>query len=304
MPLAIDYRPKVLSEFEGNEALKKSLGAILKRPLKEIPRAFLFHGLSGAGKTTLGGIVANTLKCDPNEYYEVNSAHFRGIDSAREIDKVMRYAPMRGNVRIWAYQEVHKWTNDAQNAMLDIIEKAPAHVLFVLTTTDPQKLITPLRKRCVEYEVLPLSDDEMFDFLCGIVEDEKGDVPDNIIEKIVKAANGSSRNALQLLETVIDLSPADMEKAAIRLEDEETVTKDLIDALLKQRPWKEVSGILKKLTGEAETIRYGVLNYCNAIMMSGKDSKQCLLVMDCFSKNTYDTGRAGITMAAYEAVLK
>lgn len=304
MPLAIDYRPPTLELFEGNEALKKSLGAILKRPLKEIPHAFLFAGISGGGKTTLGGIVANTLKCDPNELYEVNSAHFRGIDTVRDLEKVMRYAPMRGGVRIWIFNECHKITNDGQNALLDIVEKAPAHVYMIFTTTDPQKLILPLRKRCVEYEVLPLNQDEMFNFLDFVIGEEKANVPDEIIEKIVTAANGSSRNALQLLETVIGLSPADMKKAAIRLEDEETVTKDLIDALLKQRPWKEVSNILKKLTGEAETIRYGVLNYCNAIMMSGKDSKQCLLVMDCFSKNTYDTGRAGITMAAYEAILK
>lgn len=304
MPLAIDYRPQTLQDLEGNAALKKSLGAVLKRPLKEIPHAFLFTGLSGGGKTTLGGIVANALKCHKNELYEVNSAHFRGIDTARDLERAMRGASMYGTVRVWIFNECHKWTNDAQNAMLDIIEKAPAHIFLILTTTDPQKLITPLRKRCVEYEVLPLNNDEMLDFLDYIVEEEKADVPQSIKEKIVNAANGSSRNALQLLETVIDLSPTDMEKAAIRLEDEETVTKDLIDALLKQRPWKEVSAILKKLTGESETIRYGVLNYCNAIMMSGKDSKQCLLVMDCFSKNTYDTGRAGITMAAYEAVLK
>lgn len=304
MPLALDYRPKQINEFEGNHALVKSLRGILNRKLKDIPHAFLFHGLSGGGKTTLAGIVANHLKCDPNELYEVNSANFRGIDTARELDKIMRYAPMKGDVRIWVLNEVHQWLAPVQNAMLDTIEKAPAHVFFILTTTDPQKLITPLRKRCVEYEVLPLSDDEMFDLLVTVVEKEDADVPDDIIEKIVAASNGSSRNALQLLEKVIDLPVKEMAAVAMKLDDEETTTKALIDALINRKSWEEVALILKNLTAEPETIRYSVLGYANAILLNnGKNNKQAALIIDCFSKNTYDSGKAGITLMAYEAVL-
>jgi DNA polymerase-3 subunit gamma/tau len=188
------------------------------------------------------------------------------------------------------------------NAMLDMIEKAPSHVYFILTTTDPQKLILPLRKRCVEYNVLPLSDDEMFDLLADVCDAEGKNVPDDILEKIIQVAGGSSRNALQVLETVIDLAPKDMAKAALRLEDEETTTKALIDALLKKKKWKDVAAILKNLTAEPESIRYAILGYCNAILMSGKDDKQVALVMACFGKNTYDTGRSGITLAAYDVL--
>ena len=303
MPLAIDKRPKTLKTFEGNEELKKSLSSILNRSITDIPHAFLFTGLSGGGKTTLAGIVANHLKCDSSELYEVNSGHFRGIDSVRELESDMRYGAKKGSVRLWIFNECHKWTNDAQNAILDVIEKAPKHVYFVLTTTDPQKLILPLRKRCIEYQVSPLTDDEMFDFVAGIIETEEADVPDNIIDKIVSVAQGSSRNALQLLEKVIDLPVADMNKVVMLIEDEEATTKELIDAMLKKRPWKEVAGIIKRLTAEPESIRYAVLGYTSAILLNGASNKQAALILDCFSKNTYDTGKAGIVMAAYEAVL-
>lgn len=302
MALAIDLRPKSLNEFAGNQGLKKSLNSILSRKPSDIPHAFLFYGLSGGGKTTLGGIVANHLKCDPIELYEVNSAHFRGIDTAKELESSIRYSPIKGDVRLWIFNECHMWTIPAMNAMLDMIEKAPPHVYFILTTTNPEKIITPLRKRCVEYEVLPLSDDEMFDFLIGIVESEKADVPDEILERIIPIAKGSSRNALQLLEKVIDLDVADMKKVAMELEDEETTIKNLIDALHKKRKWADIAKIIKNLTGEPESIRYAILGYCGAVLLSGKDDKQYALIMTCFSKNTYDTGKNGIVLAAYDVI--
>ena len=302
MALAIDHRPPVLENIAGNKALKVELGSMLKRDMKDIPHSFLLSGLSGGGKTTVAGCIANALKCSDIELYEVNSAHFRGIDTARELGNTIRYPPTRGPVRVWVFNEVHKWTNDAQNAMLDILEKAPKHCFFVLTTTEPQKLIIPLKKRCVEFTVQPLTGDEMFDLLVSVCDKEKADVPDDMLEKIISVAQGSSRNALQLLERVIDLSVAEMREAAMVLDDEETITKDLINALLKKRPWKEVAGILKRLTAEPENIRYAVLGYCNAILTSGQDNKQAALIMACFAKNTYDTGRNGITMAAYDVL--
>ena len=126
-------------------------------------------------------------------------------------------------------------------------------------------------------------------------------MPDEILERIVNAACGSSRNALQLLETVIDLSLAEMKKVSLKLEDEETVTKDLIDALIKKKSWKEVAGILKNLTAEPESIRYAVLGYTNAILLNG-DNKQAARILEAFSRNTYDTGRPGITLAAYDVL--
>jgi DNA polymerase-3 subunit gamma/tau len=304
MILALDYRPKTLAELAGNEALKRSFGAILKRPIKDIPHAFLFHGLTGGGKTTLGGILANHLKCDPFELYEINSANFRGIDTARDLDKNMRYAPMRGGVRIWVLNECHMWLKPAQNAMLDTIEKAPPHVYFVLTTTNPQNLIAPLRKRCVEYEVLPLTDDEMFNMLMDVVDAEKADVPESIVDKIISVSSGSSRNALQALEKVIDLDIKDMAKVSLQLDNDEAVAKDLFDAMIKKADWKAVTGIMKRITTEPESVRYSILGLANSMLLGGYGNpKQAALIIDCFKDNFYDSGKAGLTLATYSVII-
>jgi DNA polymerase III subunit gamma/tau len=304
MPLALDYRPKTLDELAGNVATKKSLGSILRRPLKDIPRCYLFSGIKGGGKTTLGYIIANVLKCDPFELYDINAANFRGVEHAKELgNRTVRYPPMKGPVRIWMFQEVHKWTNDAQNAMLDTMEKLPPYCIFVLTTTDPQKLIAPLRSRCIEYEVLPLSDNDMFNMLVNVVEAEKADVPDFILEKILAVAAGSSRNALQLLEKVIDLDPKEMASVAMVMDDDAAVTKDLIDALLKKEPWKNIASILKRINEEPETVRWNVLNYVAAILLNGKDNKQAALILEYFSCNFYDSGKAGLVRACYSIIL-
>ena len=139
MALPIKYRPTVLKDFYGNQVLKSALGAILKRDLEDIPHAMLFIGSSGCGKTTLARIVASKLDCVDAEFYELNSADVRGVDTIREVSKNMKYSPMSGSVRIWLFDEVHKMTNDAQNAMLKMLEDPPDHVYFMLATTDPQK---------------------------------------------------------------------------------------------------------------------------------------------------------------------
>jgi DNA polymerase-3 subunit gamma/tau len=304
MILALDYRPKTLTELAGNESLKKSFGAILKRPIKDIPHAFLFHGITGGGKTTLGGILANHLKCDPFELYEINSANFRGIETARDLDKNMRYAPMRGGVRIWILNECHMWLKPAQNAMLDTIEKAPSHVYFVLTTTDPQNLIAPLRKRCIEYEVLPLSDDEMFNMLADIVDSEKADVPDAILEKIIAVSGGSSRNALQALEKVIDLDVKDMANVSLQLDNDEAVAKDLFDAMIKKADWKVITGIIKRITVEPESVRHSILGLSNSMLLGGYGNpKQAALIIECFKDDWYSCGKAGLSHACYSVII-
>lgn len=151
----------------------------------------------------------------------------------------------------------------------------------------------------MEYTVEPLDKKEMESFIYDIIENEEADVPDEIVSKIVDCSNGSSRNALQLLEKVIDLDPKAMKKVSIEMEEEEAVVKDLIDCLLKKEPWSKTAAVIKRISAEPETIRYAILGYCNAILLNGKENKQAALIMDCFSSNTYDTGKAGITLMAY-----
>lgn len=197
----------------------------------------------------------------------------------------------------------HMQTSAAQQAMLKMFEECPKHVYFMIATTNPEKVIPALKGRCISFEVLPLDDEEMYDMLMDIIEGENANVPDSIIDKIVSNAGGSSRNAIQFLEKVIDLEPKEMEKVVMKMGDEEAVTKDLFDALINKKQWKEVASIIKRITVEAESIRYSMLGLSNSMLLGGYGNpKQAALVLECFSKNTYDTGKNGITLAAYGVI--
>jgi DNA polymerase III gamma/tau subunit len=302
--LSIKHRPATLATFAGNTALKKQVAAMLSRPFKDIPKVFLLAGGSGMGKTTLARIIAKHVKCDPNEFYELNAASVRGIDTIRDMEKQIRYGSMSGGCRIWLLDEIHQYLAPAQEALLKMLEECPPHVLFMLCTTNPEKLKPTLKGRCVSFEVLPLTDDEMFNMLIGVVEAEQADVPDAILEKILSVAGGSSRNALQLLEKVIDLDVKDMQAVSMEMDTEETIAKDLFDALIKKKPWKEVAGIIKRITVEPETARYSVLGLANSMLLNGYgDPKQAALVIDCFENPFYNSGKAGLTKAAYSVTL-
>lgn len=304
MALGTKHRPQTIEELAGNETLKKSLLSQLNRPMPDIPRAFLFYGLSGGGKTTLAGIVANHMKCNPLELTEVNSANFKGIDNARELEKNCRYPAMAGGVRVWILNEVHAWLKPMQDAMLDVLEKAPTHCMFILTTTDPQKLSKALRDRCVGFEVLPLTDDEMYNVLVSVLDKEQADVPDDILDKIIGVAQGCSRKALELLDKVIDLDVKDMKSVSMQLDDEETIAKDLFDALISKKDWKTIAKIIKTITVEPEAARYSILGLANAMLLGGYgDPKRAALVIECFKDNFYDSNRAGLTLAAYSVVI-
>jgi DNA polymerase-3 subunit gamma/tau len=303
MALAIKHRPKTIEDVAGNTSVKKSLKALLKREKKDIPKVFGFFGLSGGGKTTLARIVATELGCAENEFYEMNAASVRGIDTIRDMEKQIRYPPMRGNVRIWLLDEIHQYPAASQEALLKMFEECPSHAYFMICTTNPEKLKPALKNRCVSFEVLPLSDDEMFNFLVDIAEAEDSDVPDDIIEKIVSVAGGSSRNALNLLEKVVDLDPKDMKNVAMKMDNEESTAKQLFDAMIAKKDWKSVAKIIKEITAEPETIRYSMMGLANAMLLGGYGNpKQAALVLECFGEDTYTLGKNGITLFAYRVI--
>lgn len=149
MPLHIEHRPSNLSEIFGNKAIVESLTSIFERK-SDYPHAFLFHGPTGCGKTTLARIVAKMLKCDKPEEY--NMANLRGIDAVRTLVEECVYLPLTGHNRVYILDEIHRQTKDAQNALLKLLEDPPEHVYFILGTTDPEQLIATLRGRCHTYQ--------------------------------------------------------------------------------------------------------------------------------------------------------
>lgn len=293
-------RPKSFDGVVGNEGTVAALQNMLMN--STLPHAILFSGPSGCGKTTLARIVAQNLKCHEADLQELNSASYRGIDSIREIIRRMSLSPM-GACRIWILDEVHKLSNDAQNASLKMLEDTPEHVYFLLCTTDPDKLIKPIRTRCTEMSVQLLERREMQVLLNGVCKKEKIKLSEELIEELIDNANGSPRSLLVLLEKIAQL---DEQKrlSAIQSRSEETPEViELCRALMKQgTPWKRIATLLKKITAEPESIRWAVLGYAQAVLLNGKEDSQAFYVIQSFKHPFYDSKMAGLVAACYEVM--
>ena len=305
MSLALKHRPQTLGEVEGNDSTVKALTALLQRDKEDINHSMLFTGPSGCGKTTLARIVSNELGCIGNDFHEIDSADFRGIDTIREIRQKMWLAPTEGACVVYLLDECHQCSKDAQSALLKALEDSPPHVYFLLATTDPEKLLPTIRGRCVNFPVSPLSEDQMSAFLTLICRTERRRVSKEVIEQIACDSLGSCRNALQILDKIIDLDAEEMEEAARQISQQENQVIELCRALFAGKAWKEIATILRGLEKEdIEKTRLSVMGYCSSILLSEKtkDAPQAFIVMDEFKNPFYNNGRAGLVYASYAAV--
>lgn len=299
--LYLKYRPNTLDEIVGNEEvvqlLKNQLSGNSNQPL---PRAILFHGPTGCGKTTLGRILARELGVKGADLCEIDSADFRGIDAIREIRKQSAYKPLESPYRVWILDEVHRLTGDAQSALLKALEDTPAHVIYILCTTDPQKLLPTIRGRCAQYQVRQLTDDEMMVLLRRIVKAEKESLRKEVYTQIIQDAMGHPRNALQILAQVLSVSEEQRLKVARRTAELQSKTIELCRALITQASWKKVSSILKGLKNEdPEGIRRAVLGYCQAILLGDRPDPAAAMVIQEFMEPFFNTGFPGLTYACY-----
>jgi DNA polymerase-3 subunit gamma/tau len=299
--LYLKYRPNGFDEIVGNEDIIQVLKGQLKE--KQIPHSLLFHGPTGCGKTTLGRIVANELGAKGSDLREVDSADFRGIDTIRDIRKQSTYKPLESPCRVWILDEVHKLTNDAQNAMLKALEDTPSHIYYILCTTDPQKLLPTIRGRCAQYQVRPLSDREMKILLRRVVKAEKESLSKEIYEQIIQDCMGHPRNALQVLAQVLSVDGDKRLAVAKRTAEVQSKTIELCRALVSGDPWKKVSGILKGLKDEEpEQIRRAILGYCQTILLNGSPNGSVAGIMEEFIEPFYNTGFPGLTLACFSAL--
>ena len=303
MELYRKYRPINFDEVVGNEITIKSI----KRELKNGSHVFLMTGSAGTGKTTIARIMAKYLNAGDMSTFEINAAENRGIDSAREIMEKMKYNPTDGDSMVFILDEFHQQTKPAQEAFLKPLEDTPSHVYFFICTTNPEKLITPLKSRCSLINMKPLSDEEMELLLKRTAKAEKIEISENVILRIINLANGGSRSALKLLGKVLYL---DNDKERIRslkevsIDDEAKEVIDFCRAIYNPKSkWSDLTALLKKMDlKEPESIRYAVLGYGNSILMNKYDV-HALKVMDAFSCDTYTTGKFGLTLMMAGALL-
>jgi DNA polymerase-3 subunit gamma/tau len=293
------YRPKTFDDVLGQEDAVTTLRK--KWESDTIPHAILLHGPYGTGKTTLGRIVARCLECGKYDFVEKNSADYRGIDEIRKIRDTVNQAPIDGPVRVWLLDEVHKATNDAQNAMLKLLEDPPDHVYFILATTEPEKLINGISQRTLKLKMNPIPDKSIYQITKKVCSSERIKLGKPVMKALVQYAGGSAREALQILDKIYQLDTEDEQIKAIEKVSIRTQTIQIARMLLNTKTkWRNIAPILKELQNEdPERVRYMILGYARTVLLS-KDSPRAYRMLDAFRENFYDSKFAGVVAACYE----
>jgi len=298
MELYRKHRPQSLKEIVGNTAAKLELTGILKK--QQRPHTFLFVGHAGCGKTTMAHILAKELGL--KNVIEQNSADYRGIDSVREFAKTLEFIPMGGS-QGYIFEEAHKLTNDAQEALLKPVENCPSHTYLFFTTTDPSKLCTAIKTRMVIIGVQQLTDAEMQKVVSNVAEKEGLELSEDVITHVAKSGYGSPRRALSLLEKVIGLPYEEQLQVAGYHDEAESVAIDLCRLIVKGGTWEEIATVLGGLTVEPEGVRRAMLGYLRAILLR-KSSPRAFLLAQHFKDNYYNTGNVGLVLSCYSAWLE
>ncbi|MCI9129125.1 MAG: DNA polymerase III subunit gamma/tau [Eggerthellaceae bacterium] len=220
------YRPQVFEDVVGQEHIERTLKNAITSD--KVSHAYLFTGPRGTGKTTTARLLAKALLCekgmtpDPDgtcedcqliadgehpDVYELDAASRTGVDNVREeIIGRVNYAPTRGRYKVYIIDEVHMLSVQAFNALLKTLEEPPAHVVFVLCTTDPQKVPETIHSRCQRFDFRRISSEELVSRLGAICEMEGVPFEGDALELVAHRAQGGMRDALTSLEQLIAFS--------------------------------------------------------------------------------------------------
>jgi DNA polymerase-3 subunit gamma/tau len=283
----------------GQDEVIKDLRRLVKK--KRVPQALIFFGPSGTGKTTIARILRHKLGATDSDFSELNCADIRGIDTIRAIRRRTGVKAF-GKCRVWLIDECHKLTNDAQNALLKILEDPPPRVYFFLCSTLPGRVIRTIKTRCTDFVLQPLSDKAIEAALKDVSKRAKIDQPKaDVRDKIINHSDGSARQALVLWDKIYDLDNEDEQLEHIESTEGESEAFDLAKELLKKRPvWKTVTKLIANCKDHEESTRRIVLHAC-ATAMTRYNSVQAYQVAEAFRDPFYDTGKAGLVLACWEA---
>jgi len=233
--LARRWRPKTFSELVGQEHVVRALGNALDND--RLHHAYLFTGTRGVGKTTIARILAKSLNCEHGvsahpcgecsvcrevdegrfvDLIEVDAASKTGVDDTRELLENVPYAPVRGRYKVYLIDEVHMFSSHSFNALLKTLEEPPPHVKFLLATTDPQKVPVTVLSRCLQFNLNRLPIEQIQAQFEQILDAEQTQADAEALYLLARAADGSMRDGLSLLDQAIAFGGGQVRRDEVR----------------------------------------------------------------------------------------
>ena len=194
-----EYRPKNFAEVIGQNHITQTIQNQIKAD--QISHAYLFCGTRGTGKTSVAKILAKTLTGEM-DIFEIDAASNNSVQDVREITDRVKYPPITGKYKVYIIDEVHMFSSSAFNAFLKTLEEPPAHVIFILCTTEPHKLLPTVLSRCLRFDFRSVSADNIEKLITKILKKENVAVSTGAVKLLATAGCGSVRDALSYTETV------------------------------------------------------------------------------------------------------
>lgn len=233
--LARKYRPQNFEDVVGQDAVKSALANTLDS--KRLHHAYLLTGTRGIGKTTIARIIAKCMECEEGisshpcghcqaceeitsgvypDVIEIDAASQTKVEDTRDLLENTRYPPVRGRYKIYIIDEVHMLTTSSFNALLKTLEEPPAYVKFILATTDPQKIPMTVLSRCLKFQLMALTKDEISAQIKKIAGAEGIPCEDEAALLLATAARGSMRDALSLCDQAVALGSGSLKRECVQ----------------------------------------------------------------------------------------
>ena len=218
------YRPQTFEEVAGQKHIIQTLKNALAT--NKIAHAYLFCGPRGTGKTTMAKLFAKALNCSEGighqcnqcancreimdgshpDVIEIDAASNNGVEQVRDLIDKVNYSPLEGRYKVYIIDEVHMMTTNAFNALLKTLEEPPAHVVFILATTEPHNILPTIISRCQRYDFTKVSDGDIYQRMVEILDKEHITYTKEAVNAIISLADGGVRDALSILDQILAYS--------------------------------------------------------------------------------------------------
>jgi len=296
--LARKYRPQRFSEVIGQEHVTRTLQNAIAQ--QRVAHGYIFSGHRGIGKTTIARLLAMALNCRSTDHpvpepcgvcdscveiregravdvIEIDAATNRGIDEIRELREAARYQPARDRYKIWILDEAHQITDAAFNALLKTLEEPPAHVIFMMATTQPEDIPQTIRSRCQHFSFHAVRFDEIVGQLRAIATREGIKADDSALAMLAEAGDGSMRDALSIMDQAIASCGT-------------TLTAELVRGLVGAIPSETLEEILDAVAANSSE---HVLRLLDKVVTEGQNPAHFARQMVRFLRNTVMAKVAG-----------